>query len=89
MLMASTVPAYPICPLEATLEKHTEMFDKILQAIHDSKTAMKAQLGEIQVETRQLQADYSKFVNKMYDAESSLMSIRPTMATMQDHLKIQ
>ena len=51
MLEAPPRPLASIRQLECTPERHTGMFDKILQAIQDSKDAMEAQLGAIQIET--------------------------------------
>ncbi|KAJ1174587.1 hypothetical protein NDU88_006407 [Pleurodeles waltl] len=67
--------------------KNTGMFNKVLQAIQDSKMAMEAQLGTIQMETGLLRADHTKLVDRMDDAESTLTKMIPTLASMQDQLK--
>ncbi|KAJ1136041.1 hypothetical protein NDU88_002467 [Pleurodeles waltl] len=80
-------PADPIRQLESTLEKHTNMSHKILQAIQDSKMAMEAQLGAIQVENGLMQADHAKLVDWVDEAESSLASFTPSIMNVQNQLK--
>ena len=70
--------------LEKTLQKHTEMYDKILQAIQDSKVALEAQIGDIQVETGLLRADHKR----MTETEATLGSVRPTVINLQAQMKV-
>ncbi|KAJ1178226.1 hypothetical protein NDU88_003473 [Pleurodeles waltl] len=72
LLVPTLAPIDPIRQLEGTHEKHTGMFDKVLQAIQDSKAAMESQLGTIQMETRLLRADHAKLAVKVANMEATL-----------------
>ncbi|KAJ1092080.1 hypothetical protein NDU88_005194 [Pleurodeles waltl] len=80
-------PSQPIHQLGAMLKKHMGMFDKVPQAIQDSKVAMETQLGAIQVETGLLQADHTKLVAREAEVELTPTSLRSTMMTVQGQLK--
>ncbi|KAJ1136660.1 hypothetical protein NDU88_003075 [Pleurodeles waltl] len=84
MLIASPVPVGPIRQLENTLEMHTGMFDRVLQAIQDSKTVMEAQHRAIHIDTGLLRADHAKLTERVDDAESSLTSKQPSQATLKE-----
>ncbi|KAJ1176312.1 hypothetical protein NDU88_001594 [Pleurodeles waltl] len=71
MLSATTTPVNLIYQLESTLEKNLGMFDKLLQAIEDSKTAMEAQLMVIQIKTGLLRADHAKLAEHYMELNTS------------------
>ncbi|KAJ1142720.1 hypothetical protein NDU88_009033 [Pleurodeles waltl] len=77
------MPLDLIWQLESTLEKHNGMFDRVLKAIQDPKTAIETHLGVIQMENG---LDHAKLAEKMDGAESSLTSLQPSLAAMQDQL---
>ncbi|KAJ1103537.1 hypothetical protein NDU88_000959 [Pleurodeles waltl] len=84
MLEATPSQADPIKQLEGTLKKHTNMFDKTLEAIQDSKAAMEAQLGAVQVETGFMWAKHAKLVDLVDEAGSSRASLTPLIKKVQD-----
>ena len=77
----------PTKQLELTLQKHNEMFDKILLAIQDSKEALETQIGAMQVETGLLRADKTKLAERVAGTESFLSSLRPTVLDVQTQQK--
>ncbi|KAJ1157174.1 hypothetical protein NDU88_009889 [Pleurodeles waltl] len=87
LLSATPAQVDPIHQLECTLEKHTGMFDKVLQAELDSKTAIEAQLRAIPIENGFLQEYHAKLTRRANEAESSLTSIRPSLVVMRAQLK--
>ena len=72
--------------LEKTLHKHTDMFDKILQAIQDSKVTLETKIGEVQAEINLLRADHTKLTDRVSESEAALVSMRPTVDTMRKQL---
>ncbi|KAJ1190997.1 hypothetical protein NDU88_000314 [Pleurodeles waltl] len=63
------------------------MLNKVLQFIQDSKFPMEAQLGGIQIEIGLQLADHAKLTERIDETESTLTSLRPTVAALQDQLK--
>ena len=77
----------PMQQLELTLQTHTSMFDHILQAIQDSKVALEAQIGAIQMESGLLRADHAKLSAHVAETEATLASVRPTVLAMQTQMR--
>ncbi|KAJ1209497.1 hypothetical protein NDU88_004875 [Pleurodeles waltl] len=89
MIMLSATPSSmdPMRQLENTLEKHTAMFDKVLQAIQDSKTVIEMLLGAIQIETVLFHTDQAKLAERVDGTESKFSANGPTVETLQKQVK--
>ncbi|KAJ1171476.1 hypothetical protein NDU88_003337 [Pleurodeles waltl] len=88
--MLATSPALVdlIRQLESTPEKHTGMFNKVLQAIQGSKTAIETLLETIQMVMELLRADHTKLAERVDKVESSLTSVQPSLVAIQEQLKL-
>ena len=80
-------PVDPTKQLEHTLQKHTEMFDKILLANKDSREALEAQIGAVQLETCLLRSDQTKLAERITETESCLSSLHPTVLDAQNQIR--
>ncbi|KAJ1141731.1 hypothetical protein NDU88_008059 [Pleurodeles waltl] len=63
------------------------MFDKSLQAIQESKTAIETQLFAIWEEAGLLRADHAELVERLNETAHSLMALRASLFTMQEQIK--
>ncbi|KAJ1190590.1 hypothetical protein NDU88_007328 [Pleurodeles waltl] len=73
--------------LEATLQNHSTHFDKVLQAIMDSKIYLDARIDTVSLDVNLLRADHCKLTDKVDDAESTLVLETPTVQDLQVRLK--
>ncbi|KAJ1105881.1 hypothetical protein NDU88_003285 [Pleurodeles waltl] len=73
--------------LETTLQTHSVKFDKVLQAILDTRTSLESRINAISIEVNLLHVDYRKLVGHVEEAEYILATMRPMVQDV--HTRLQ
>ncbi|KAJ1101676.1 hypothetical protein NDU88_006741 [Pleurodeles waltl] len=76
-----------LAQLDATLKSHSAQFNKVLQAILNTKTSLETRIATIATDVTLLQADHRKLTDHVEETESSLAALRPTVQDLHFQLK--
>ncbi|KAJ1139770.1 hypothetical protein NDU88_006135 [Pleurodeles waltl] len=69
-----------LAQLDTTLKSHSAQFDKVLQAILDTKTSLETRINTIATDVTLLRADHRKLADRVEEMESSFAALCPTSA---------
>ena len=73
--------------LESTLDIHTHQFEKILNAIKETKCALEAKIDTVALDVGLLRADHKKLTDRVTEVESTNAAMRPTVQQLQKEVK--
>ena len=73
--------------LQATLEGHSKQFDKILQAIQDTKTTLETKIDTVALDLGILRADHRKLAERVTELESGSLTVQPTIHQLQKEVR--
>ncbi|KAJ1082321.1 hypothetical protein NDU88_002489 [Pleurodeles waltl] len=76
-----------LAQLDTTLKSHSAQFDKVLQAILDTKTSLETRIDTIATDVTLLRADDRKLADRVEETESSLAALCPTVQDLHSQLK--
>ncbi|KAJ1168814.1 hypothetical protein NDU88_000727 [Pleurodeles waltl] len=72
--------------LESTLMSHSSQFEKVLQAIMDTKTSLETRIDTVSQDLNILRVDHGKLSDKMKTTEAALSELAPTVADNQKQI---
>ncbi|KAJ1204422.1 hypothetical protein NDU88_008200 [Pleurodeles waltl] len=76
-----------LAQLDTTLKSHSAQFDKVLQAILDTKMSLETRIDTIATDVTLLRADNRKLADGVEETESSLAALCPTVQDLHSQLK--
>ncbi|KAJ1110034.1 hypothetical protein NDU88_007389, partial [Pleurodeles waltl] len=73
--------------MQSRLTAHSSQFDKILQAIQDTKSSLEQGIDFVSQDVGVLRADQHKLTDRVQDAETTLYTVKPTVDELQTQMK--
>ncbi|KAJ1081929.1 hypothetical protein NDU88_002101 [Pleurodeles waltl] len=73
--------------LDAILHSHSSQFDKILQAILDTKTSLESRIDAVAQDVTIRRADHRKLSGKVGETESEMAALRPSVQDLRSQMK--
>ncbi|KAJ1184385.1 hypothetical protein NDU88_001192 [Pleurodeles waltl] len=64
--------------MELTLRNHTSQFERVLQAIVDTKTTLESKISEVTMDVNLLRTDHCAQADRVADVEKDLVELSPT-----------
>ncbi|KAJ1201266.1 hypothetical protein NDU88_005079 [Pleurodeles waltl] len=70
---------YALQQMDAKIHNHTSQFEKVLQAILDTKTSLETKIDAVTQDVNLLRADHGKLSERVAETETDVAGMRPTM----------
>ncbi|KAJ1177855.1 hypothetical protein NDU88_003107 [Pleurodeles waltl] len=72
--------------MDATLHIHTSQFEKVLQAILDTKNSFEAKIDAVTLDVNLLRADHRTLSGRVAETKTEVAEMRPTMKELQERM---
>ncbi|KAJ1109217.1 hypothetical protein NDU88_006580 [Pleurodeles waltl] len=73
--------------MNRTLQAHSAQFDKLLQAVLDTKTGLEGKIDSVVIEVNLLRADHRKLAERVSDNKRSIAVAQPGVKDLHDQVQ--